>query len=78
MQGRGAWQLCLLLKAKGLLAKPTHRNIIRLAPPLVIEEKDLDRGVQMIKEALVELDSIDKIPGEEGEEHGVVPPTTET
>ncbi len=38
---RSAWQLCLLLKSKGLLAKPTHVNIIRLAPPLVIDEKDL-------------------------------------
>lgn len=76
--GRGAWQLCLLLKAKGLLAKPTHQNIIRLAPPLVIEEKDLDRGVEMIKQALVELDSIEHIPGEDGDEHAVVPPATET
>ena len=76
--GRGAWQLCLLLKAKGLLAKPTHQNIIRLAPPLVIEEKDLDRGVEMIKQALVELDSIEHIPGEDGDEHAVVPPAMET
>lgn len=78
VQGRGAWQLCLLLKSKGLLAKPTHRNIIRLAPPLVIEEADLDRGVQIIKECLLQLDTLDKIPGEEGEEHAVVPPMTET
>ncbi|UZJ57127.1 hypothetical protein CBS101457_006447 [Exobasidium rhododendri] len=78
MQGRGAWQLCLLLKAKGLLAKPTHQNIIRLAPPLVIKEEDLNRGVELIKEALLQLDTIDKIPGEEGEEAGVIPPTTET
>ncbi|PWN39264.1 putative CAR2-ornithine aminotransferase [Ceraceosorus guamensis] len=39
-KGRTAWQLCLLLKSKGLLAKPTHVNIIRLAPPLVISEED--------------------------------------
>ncbi|EGY14579.1 ornithine aminotransferase [Verticillium dahliae VdLs.17] len=39
--GRTAWDLCILLKEKGLLAKPTHGNIIRFAPPLVISESDL-------------------------------------
>lgn len=62
---RSAWQLCLLLKHKGLLAKPTHVNIIRLAPPLVIDEKDLDRGVEIIKEALHELDQLEHIPGDD-------------
>lgn len=62
---RSAWQLCLLLKSKGLLAKPTHVNIIRLAPPLVITEADLDRGVEIIKQALDELDSLDSIPGDD-------------
>ena len=65
-KGRSAWQLCLLLKAKGLLAKPTHVNIIRLAPPLVISEEDLDRGVEIIKEALQELDTVESIPGDDG------------
>lgn len=69
IQGRGAWELCLLLKEKGLLAKPTHRNIIRLAPPLVIEEADLTRGVAIIEEALLELDSIENIPGADEEAH---------
>lgn len=64
-QDRGAWELCLLLKHKGLLAKPTHRNIIRLTPPLVIDEADLMRGVSIIEEALSELDTIDVIPGAE-------------
>ncbi|SJX63385.1 probable CAR2-ornithine aminotransferase [Sporisorium reilianum f. sp. reilianum] len=64
-KGRSAWQLCLLLKHKGLLAKPTHVNIIRLAPPLVIDEKDLEKGVQIIKEALEELDTLDVIPGDD-------------
>ncbi|PWN88891.1 putative CAR2-ornithine aminotransferase [Acaromyces ingoldii] len=77
-RGRGAWQLCLLLKARGLLAKPTHVNIIRLAPPLVIDEADLDRGVDIIRQCLADLDRLDAIPGEEGDEHAVVPPTTET
>ena len=34
--GRTAWDLCLLMKDQGVLAKPTHEHIIRLAPPLVI------------------------------------------
>ncbi|KAF9305497.1 ornithine aminotransferase [Mortierella antarctica] len=53
--GRTAWQLCLLLKSKGLLAKPTHQNIIRLAPPLCITEAELMDGVRIIEECLTEL-----------------------
>jgi ornithine--oxo-acid transaminase len=53
--GRTAWQLCLLLKKKGLLAKPTHQNIIRLAPPLCITEEELMEGVRIIDECLKEL-----------------------
>ena len=67
-KGRTAWQLCLLLKSKGLLAKPTHENIIRLAPPLVIEEKDLMKGVEIIRECLETLDDLDVIPGND-EQH---------
>ncbi|WPK26635.1 hypothetical protein PUMCH_003994 [Australozyma saopauloensis] len=47
-----AWDLCLLMKDQGVLAKPTHDNIIRLAPPLVISEEDLLKGVAAIKAAL--------------------------
>ncbi|KDE04872.1 ornithine aminotransferase [Microbotryum lychnidis-dioicae p1A1 Lamole] len=68
-KGRGAWDLCLLFKSKGLLAKPTHVNIIRLAPPLVIEEEDLERTLQIIKESLEELDTIESIPGAEESHH---------
>ncbi len=39
--GRTAWDLCLLLAENGLLAKPTHGDIIRFAPPLVITEEEL-------------------------------------
>ncbi|KAG0051700.1 ornithine aminotransferase [Gryganskiella cystojenkinii] len=56
--GRTAWQLCLLLKSKGLLAKPTHQNIIRLAPPLCITEEELMDGVRIIEESLKELLSL--------------------
>lgn len=53
--GRTAWQLCLLLKSRGLLAKPTHKNIIRLAPPLVISKEDLEKGINIIKDCLEEF-----------------------
>ncbi|SPO02992.1 probable ornithine aminotransferase [Cephalotrichum gorgonifer] len=53
--GRTAWDLCVLLKTKGVLAKPTHGNIIRFAPPLVISEEDLRRAVKVIGEALEAL-----------------------
>ncbi|WVR06849.1 ornithine-oxo-acid transaminase [Kwoniella sp. DSM 27419] len=71
-KGRTAWQLCLLMKSKGLLAKPTHVNIIRFAPPLVISEEDILKATRIIAESLEEFDTIDKIPGDEGEEHDTV------
>ncbi|MBC5636666.1 ornithine--oxo-acid transaminase [Ornithinibacillus sp. BX22] len=43
---------CEALKAKGLLCKETHENVIRFAPPLVIEKKDLDWALEHIKEVL--------------------------
>ncbi|KAM7223620.1 ornithine aminotransferase [Rhypophila decipiens] len=54
-EGRTAWDLCLVLKDKGLLAKPTHGNIIRFAPPLVITDEELQRAIGIIAEALKEL-----------------------
>ncbi|MBD3904656.1 ornithine--oxo-acid transaminase [Chryseobacterium sp. Ch-15] len=47
-----AWNLCLLLKENGLLAKPTHGNIIRLAPPLVITEEQLLDCVKIIEQTI--------------------------
>ncbi|SGZ49353.1 CIC11C00000000231 [Sungouiella intermedia] len=58
--GRTAWDLCLLMKDHGVLAKPTHDNIIRLAPPLVISEEDLLKGVSSIKKSLVDLPNAPK------------------
>ena len=48
-----AWNLCLLLKENGLLAKPTHGNIIRLAPPLVITEEQLLDCVKIIEQTIL-------------------------
>ena len=73
--GHSAWDLCMLLKDKGLLvgralkishvkgaevadgnkAKPTHQNIVRLAPPLVITEDEIRKALQIIQEAIEEL-----------------------
>lgn len=50
--GKTAWDLCLLMKDHGLLAKPTHDHIIRLAPPLVISEEDLQTGVETIAKCI--------------------------
>ncbi|KAK0748852.1 pyridoxal phosphate-dependent transferase [Apiosordaria backusii] len=58
--GRTAWDLCMLLKEKGVLAKPTHGNIIRFAPPLVITEEELRSAIKTIGEALEELPTATK------------------
>lgn len=58
--GHSAWDLCLLLKDKGLLAKPTHGNIIRFAPPLVISETQLQKAIDIIGEALQDLPKMTK------------------
>ncbi|EQB91407.1 ornithine--oxo-acid transaminase [Elizabethkingia anophelis] len=50
-----AWNLCLALKENGLLAKPTHGNIIRLAPPLVITEEQLLDCVKIIEKTILEF-----------------------
>jgi ornithine--oxo-acid transaminase len=51
-----AWKVCLQLKDAGLLAKPTHGDKIRLAPPLVITKAQLDECIGMLKTALFSLD----------------------
>lgn len=97
--GHSAWDLCMLLKEKGLLvgralkvahvksagkaecvnesanhgvqAKPTHQNIIRLAPPLVITEEQIEKALRIIEEAVREL------PGLKGEKEEKVVPEEE-
>ena len=46
---RTAWNICIELKNNGLLAKPTHGNIIRFAPPLVINEQSILRACEIIE-----------------------------
>ncbi len=50
--GDAAWNLCLALAHRGLLAKPTHGNIIRFAPPLVISEAELREACDLIAEVV--------------------------
>jgi len=94
--GHSAWDLCMLMKSKGLLvgralkiahvretatedlytdvvgqAKPTHQNIIRMAPPLVITEAEIQRALSIIDEAMKEL------PGLKGEKEAQVIPQGE-
>jgi ornithine--oxo-acid transaminase len=48
-----AWDICLKMKKKGLIAKPTHGNIIRFAPPLVINKKEIDESCQIIRDCIL-------------------------
>ena len=86
--GHGAWDLCMLMKTKGLLvgralkiahlrgneiadgskAKPTHQNIIRLAPPLVITEEEIASAIHIIKTSMEELPTL-----KGGKEDEVIP-----
>ena len=47
------WDICLKMKEKGLIAKPTHGNIIRFAPPLVINKKEIDESCQIIRDCIL-------------------------
>jgi ornithine--oxo-acid transaminase len=48
--GKTAWDVCLAMKDKGLIAKPTHEHIIRFAPPLVITQAQLNEAIGIIRE----------------------------
>ena len=52
-----AWDLCLALKENGLLAKPTHGNIIRFAPPLVMTETQLRECVDIIAKTVAKFEA---------------------
>lgn len=51
-----AWNICLALKENGLLAKPTHGNIIRFAPPLVMTEKQLHECADIIEHTVLNFE----------------------
>ncbi len=55
--GKEAWDVCLKLRDNGLLAKPTHGDIIRFAPPLVINEEQIMECVEIIKKTFKEMEA---------------------
>ena len=54
--GDTAWRICMSMALKGLLAKPTHGNIIRFAPPLIINEEQLKDCIKIITTTLNEFE----------------------
>jgi len=54
-EGYEAWNLCLELRDEGLLAKQTHGNIVRFAPPLVISEKEMAEALGIIAKVLARI-----------------------
>ncbi|MBT7041741.1 MAG: aminotransferase class III-fold pyridoxal phosphate-dependent enzyme, partial [Bacteroidetes bacterium] len=54
--GKTAWDLCVAMKDNGLLAKPTHGDKIRFAPPLVINEQQLMECIDIIKQTVKEFE----------------------
>ena len=56
--GKTAWDFCESLKEKGLLAKPTHGDIIRFAPPLVISEEEILWALEKITAVIEEFESV--------------------
>ena len=56
-ESKTAWNICLKLMENGLLAKPTHGNIIRFAPPLVMTEEQLGECIQIIRSTLACFES---------------------
>jgi ornithine--oxo-acid transaminase len=50
--GKTAWDVCVALKENGMLAKPTHGDIIRFAPPLVITKDEIDLAVSIIRKVM--------------------------
>ena len=51
-----AWNICLKMAQNGLLAKPTHGNIIRFAPPLIINEEQLNNCIDIIISSLKDFE----------------------
>ena len=52
-EGETAWNMCMAFKENGLLAKPTHGNKIRFAPPLVITEAQMNEACDIIEKVIL-------------------------
>ena len=55
--GRDAWDFCMMLKNNGLLAKPTHGDKIRFAPPLIINEEEMQECIAIIEKTVSDFKS---------------------
>jgi ornithine--oxo-acid transaminase len=55
--GVSAWDICIRMMENGLLAKPTHGNIIRFAPPLVITKDQIQECIEIIKSSIQSFDA---------------------
>jgi ornithine--oxo-acid transaminase len=55
VNGKEAWDVCLKMLDYGLLAKPTHNNVIRFAPPLVITEEQIMESIGIIRKSIFEV-----------------------
>jgi ornithine--oxo-acid transaminase len=55
--GKTAWDVCVEFKENGLLAKPTHGDIIRFAPPLVITKEEIGFAVDTIRNVLMKFEN---------------------
>jgi ornithine--oxo-acid transaminase len=53
--GKDAWAVCVRMKELGLLAKPTRKDIIRFAPPLIMTEEQLNECIGIIRKAVLEF-----------------------
>ncbi|MFV1975301.1 MAG: aminotransferase class III-fold pyridoxal phosphate-dependent enzyme, partial [Candidatus Scalindua sp.] len=62
--GKTAWDVCVELKNSGLLAKPTHEDVIRFAPPLVITKEEIEWAVNTIKNVLEKFENENTIAEE--------------
>ena len=54
--GKTAWDVCVALKENGMLAKPTHGDIIRFAPPLVITKDEIDFAIDIIRKVMKDFE----------------------
>jgi ornithine--oxo-acid transaminase len=55
VDGISAWDVCIALKNNGLLAKPTHDHIIRFTPPLIINEEQMLKALEIIEKTFAEI-----------------------
>ncbi len=55
-KGKTAWDVCVKMAENGLLAKPTHDDIIRFAPPLIINEKQLNEAIDLIEKSILSFE----------------------